>query len=170
MVNIQWSMFIGLLLAASSSWAQRSCGLWLNEVPLVADTVGGTIYATIEPGIGHSLKGTLRWDESMHRGVTLGDVPLENGKQGNLEVPDWSMNATNTITIENDENRQWTLRFSTLPFVVIDCPLKEMKSTYSMTKGTEGHYIKFPGYISVIDARCRTNLKDSDLQIGRAHV
>jgi hypothetical protein len=151
-----------VLLRGFSATAQRSCGLWLNEVPLVADTVGGTIYATIEPGVSHALRGTLRWDESMYQGVKLDDVPLANGKQGNLVVTDWSMNATYMFTVENDENRQWTLRFSTLPFVVIDCPLKEMKSTYSMTKGTEGHNKKFQGYISVIDARCRTKLKDSD--------
>ena len=68
------------------------------------------------------------------------------------------------LTIQNDESRQWTFVFSTLPFIVIDCPLKEMDRTYSMTKGTEGHNKKFPGYVSVIDARCRTKLKDSQVE------
>ena len=51
--------------------AQRSCGLWLNEVPLVADTVAGTIYATIDPGVNGTLKATLRWDNNLYNGIEL---------------------------------------------------------------------------------------------------
>lgn len=140
--------------------AQRNCGLWLNEVPLVADTAANSIYATIEPRVDKALKGTLRWDESQFTGVTLNDTPLENGKRGNLELADWTASATNTLTVGD---RQWTLIFSTLPFVVMDCPLDEMSANYSITKGDENHTKKYAGYMSVIDARCRTKLKDSDI-------
>lgn len=140
--------------------AQRNCGLWLNEVPLVADTAANSIYATIEPRVDKALKGTLRWDESQFTGVSLNDTPLENGKRGNLELADWTASATNTLTVGD---RQWTLIFSTLPFVVMDCPLDEMSANYSITKGDENHTKKYAGYMSVIDARCRTKLKDSDI-------
>ena len=153
-----------ILLSNLALTAQRNCGLWLNEVPLVADTAANTIYATIEPDVGHTFKGTLRWDENRYSSVKFNDTVLENGIKGNLMATNWMMNAVNELTIENDESRQWTLVFSTLPFVVIDCPLKEMDKTYSMTKGTEGHNKKFPGYVSVIDARCRTKLKDSQVE------
>ena len=153
-----------VLLSGITAKAQRNCGLWLNEVPLVADTTASTIYATIEPGVGPALKATFRWDERLYSSVKLNDTPLENGKQGNLDITDWSATASHSLTIENEESKQWKLVFTTLPLVVIDCPLKEMDKTYSMTKGTEGHTKKFPGYISVIDARCRTKLKDSDVE------
>ena len=153
-----------ILLSNLALTAQRNCGLWLNEVPLVADTAASTIYATIEPGVGSTFKGTLRWDENRFSSVKFNDTVLENGIQGNLVATSWMMNAVNELTIQNDESRQWTLVFSTLPFIVIDCPLKEMDRTYSMTKGTEGHNKKFPGYVSVIDARCRTKLKDSQVE------
>jgi len=153
-----------ILLSNLTLTAQRNCGLWLNEVPLVADTASNTIYATIEPGVSSTFKGTLRWDENRFSSVKFNDAALENGINGNLVVTNWMMNATNELTIENGESRQWTFVFSTLPFIVIDCPLKEMDRTYSMTKGTEGHNKKFPGYVSVIDARCRTKLKDSQVE------
>ena len=140
--------------------AQRNCGLWLNEVPLVADTAANSLYVTIEPGVGRALKGTLRWDGNKYGNVRLNDAVLENGKRGNLEVSDWTINTTNTLTVED---RQWTLIFSTLPFVVIDCPLDEMSANYSITKGDENHTKKYAGYMSVIDSRCRTKQKDSDV-------
>lgn len=140
--------------------AQRDCGLWLNEVPLVADTAANSLYATIEPIVSQSLKGTLRWDESRYQSVQLDDAVLENGKRGNLVVSDWTANVAKTLTVGD---KQWTLIFSTLPFVVIDCPLDEMSANYSITKGDENHTKKYPGYISVIDARCRTRQKDSDV-------
>ena len=59
--------------------AQRNCGLWLNEVPLVADTAANSIYATIEPRVDCSLKGTLRWDESQFTGVTFKQIIQNNG-------------------------------------------------------------------------------------------
>ncbi|MBR4644309.1 MAG: CotH kinase family protein [Bacteroidaceae bacterium] len=157
MFIVQPSMF-------SELKAQRNCGLWLNEVPLVADTTANSIYATIEPRVDCSLKGTLRWDESRFSGVTLNDTPLENGRRGNLELADWTANATNTLTITDGESKQWKLIFSTLPFIVIDCPLNEVRSNYSISKDNENHYRKFPGYMSVIDARCRTKLKDSQVE------
>ncbi len=158
-------LILGIILLSNLALtAQRNCGLWLNEVPLVADTAANTIYATIEPGVGGIFKGTLRWDENRFSSVKFNDTVLENGIQGNLVATSWMMNAVNELTIQNDESRKWTLVFSTLPFIVIDCPLKEMDRTYSMTKGTEGHNKKFPGYVSVIDARCRTKLKDSQVE------
>ena len=151
------------LYLSQSAYAQRSCGLWFNEVPLVADTAANTIYATIDPGISHTLKGTMRWDESLYGSVKLNGQALENGKQGNLVVAEWANNATNTLTIESGESRQWSLIFSTLPFVVIDCPLDEMSKNYSITKGDEDHTKKYAGNMSVIDARCRTKLKNSQV-------
>ncbi|MBQ9524649.1 MAG: CotH kinase family protein [Bacteroidaceae bacterium] len=156
--------FLFALMMFNELWAQRSCGLWLNEVPLVADTAANSIFATIEPRVDCSLKGTLRWDESLYSSVSLNDTPLENGKRGNLELADWTVNATNTLTITDGESKQWQLVVSTLPFVVIDCPLSEIKANYSITKDDENHYKKYPGYMSVIDARCRTKLKDSQLE------
>ena len=97
--------------------AQRDCGLWLNEVPLVADTAANSLYATIEPIVSQSLKGTLRWDESRYQSVQLDDAVLENGKRGNLVVSDWTANVAKTLTVGD---KQWTLIFSTLPFVVMD--------------------------------------------------
>lgn len=140
--------------------AQRNCGLWLNGVPLVADTAANSLYVTIEPGVGRALKGTLRWDENKCGDVRLNDAVLENGKRYNLAVTDWTASSTNTLTVGD---RQWTLIFSTLPFVVIDCPLDEMSANYSITKGDENHIKKYAGYMSVIDARCRTKQKDSDV-------
>ena len=158
--NVQCSMFNELK-------AQRSCGLWLNEVPLVADTAANSIFATIEPRVDCSLKGTLRWDESLYSSVSLNDTPLENGKRGNLELADWTANATNTLAITDGESKQWKLVVSTLPFVVLDCPLDEMSANYSITKGDENHTKKYAGYMSVIDARCRTKQKDLDM-VGMA--
>ena len=158
--NVQCSMFNELK-------AQRSCGLWLNEVPLVADTAANSIFATIEPRFDCSLKGTLRWDESLYSSVSLNDTPLENGKRGNLELADWTANATNTLAITDGESKQWKLVVSTLPFVVLDCPLDEMSANYSITKGDENHTKKYAGYMSVIDARCRTKQKDLDM-VGMA--
>ncbi|MBO7098477.1 MAG: CotH kinase family protein [Bacteroidaceae bacterium] len=158
--NVQCSVFNELK-------AQRSCGLWLNEVPLVADTAANSIFATIEPRFDCSLKGTLRWDESLYSSVSLNDTPLENGKRGNLELADWTANATNTLAITDGESKQWKLVVSTLPFVVLDCPLDEMSANYSITKGDENHTKKYAGYMSVIDARCRTKQKDLDM-VGMA--
>jgi hypothetical protein len=90
----------------------------------------------------------------------LDDAVLENGKRGNLVVSDWTANVAKTLTVGD---RQWTLIFSTLPFVVMDCPLDEMSANYSITKGDENHTKKYAGYMSVIDARCRTKYKDSDI-------
>ena len=144
--------------------AQRNCGLWFNDVPLVADTAANIIYVTVEPCVNNALKGTLRWDESLYGGIEYNGAPLENGNANNLYVTDWSMSAVNTINVLNAEDRQWTLIFSTLPFVLIDCPLDDMSANYSIMKGDENHVRKYPGYMSVIDARCRTKLKDSDME------
>ena len=151
------------LLAGFAAYAQHSFRFWLNEVPMVADTAAGRLYATIEPGLSHNLTATLRWD-SIYTAVSLNGTPLVNGTQGNFSIADWSA-KTDTITVVNDSvSSQWALVFSTLPFIVMDCPMTQMIRTYSMTKGTPGHTAKFPGYISVIDARCRTKLSNSDPQ------
>ena len=152
------------LLSSLAAVAQRNCGLWLNEVPLVADTAANSLYATIEPRAGGALKGTLRWDESRYQSVTLNDAALENGKKGNLEVADWTLNASHTLTVTDAESRSWHLVFSTLPFLLIDCPLDEMSANYSITKGDENHTKKYAGYLSVIDARCRTKEKNSNVE------
>ncbi len=156
--------YIALLSGLTMMAQQRSCGLWINEIPLVADTIDNTIYATIEPSTGPTFKGTLRWDENRFTSVQLNDVALENGKNGNVEVSSWMDNVSSKLVITDSESKQWTLRFSTLPFILLDCPMKEMDRTYSMTKGTEGHNKKFPGHVIVIDARCRTKLKDSQVE------
>ena len=144
--------------------AQRDCGLWLNEVPLVADTAANSLFVTIEPNVGSALKGTLRWDENRYQSIKLNDTTLKNGESGNLDIPDWTTNAAYTLTVTNDESKQWTLVFSNLPFIVIDCTLEEMSANYSISKDDENHTRKYPGYLSVIDARCRTKLKDSQIE------
>ena len=144
--------------------AQRDCGLWLNEVPLVADTAANILFVTIEPNVGSALKGTLRWDENRYQSIKLNDTTLKNGESGNLDIPDWTTNAAYTLTVTNDESRQWTLVFSNLPFIVIDCPLEEMSANYSISKDDENHTKKYPGYLSVIDARCRTKQKESQIE------
>ena len=144
--------------------AQRDCGLWLNEVPLVADTAANSLFVTIEPNVGSALRGTLRWDENRYQSIKLNDTTLENGKSGNLVIPDWTTNAAYTLTVTNDESKQWTLVFSNLPFIVIDCPLEEMSANYSISKDDENHTKKYPGYLSVIDARCRTKQKESQIE------
>lgn len=151
------------LLSSLAATAQRDCGLWLNEIPLVADTAANTIYATIEPRVSHELKGTFRWDEKRYYSIKMNDVVLVNGEKGNVDISDWTINGHNTLTIDYD-TKQWTLVFSTLPFIVIDCPLEEMSANYSITKGDENHTKKYPGYLSVIDARCRTKKKDSQIE------
>jgi hypothetical protein len=151
------------LLSGMAAKAQRDCGLWLNEVPLVADTAANTIYATIEPGLGKALKGTLRWDKNRYYSVKANEVALVNGEKGNLDIPDWTMNASNILTIDYD-TKKWALIFSPLPFVVIDCPLEEMSANYSISKGDENHTKKYQGYLSVIDARCRTKEKNTQVQ------
>ncbi len=152
------------IFSLAAGKAQRDCGLWLNEVPLVADTSANCLYATIEPGVGRALRGTLRWDESRYDGIQLNGIALENGRRDNVDISDWSAGASNTLVVSDSVSRQWTLVFSTLPFVVVDCPLDEMSKAYSISKDAEGHTKKFPGYISVIDARCRTKLKNSDVE------
>ena len=57
--------------------AQRDCGLWLNEVPLVADTAANSLFVTIEPNVGSALKGTLRWDENRYQSIKLNDTTLK---------------------------------------------------------------------------------------------
>ena len=152
------------LLSCLAVSAQRNCGLWLNEVPLVADTAAYSLYATIEPRVNKTLKGTLRWDERLYGSVQLNGVTLENGIRDNLELSDWTSAATNILSVTDSEARQWTLVLSTLPFLLIDCPLSEMTKNYSVMRGDENHNRKYPGYLSVIDARCRTKLKNS--QVG----
>ena len=144
--------------------AQRDCGLWLNEVPLVADTAANSLFVTIEPNVGSALKGTLRWDENRYQNIKLNNTTLKNGESGNLDIPDWTTNAAYTLTVTNDESRQWTLVFSNLPFIVIDCPLEEMSANYSISKDDENHTKKYPGYLSVIDARCRNKQKESQIE------
>ena len=152
------------LLSSFAVSAQRSCGLWLNEVPLVADTAANSIYVTIEPCTGQVVKGTLRWDEERYAGVQVDGVCIENGTRGNFAVSDWTNNTSHTLTFTGDENHPWKLFFSTLPFLVIDCPLEEMEAHYSVIKGDENHTRKYAGHISVIDARCRTKLKNSQVE------
>lgn len=152
------------LLTGMAAKAQRDCGLWLNEVPLVADTAANNLFATIEPRMNKTFKGTLRWDESRYSGVSLNGTALENGLQGNVDLTDWTADATNTLTITDSESRQWKLVCSTLPFVVVDCPLQTITDNYSISKDDENHYIKYPGYISIIDARCRTKRNNSDVE------
>ena len=162
--SVSLTLSFTLTFFSLCAFAQRDCGLWLNEVPLVADTAANSLYATIEPRVGRALKGTLRWDENRFSSVQLNDAVLENGKRGNLDLADWSVNTTNTLTVTDSESKQWKLVFSTLPFLVIDCPLEELSANYSIMKDDENHYRKYPGYMSVIDARCRTKLKDSQVE------
>ena len=65
---------IGLFLMSLSATAQRDCGLWLNEVPLVADTAAGKLYITLEQGISHDLSATLRWDTARYTGAQINGI------------------------------------------------------------------------------------------------
>ena len=81
-VSLTLSFTLTFTFFSLCAFAQRDCGLWLNEVPLVADTAANSLYATIEPRVGRALKGTLRWDENRFSSVQLNDAVLENGKRG----------------------------------------------------------------------------------------
>ena len=102
------------LLSSFAVSAQRSCGLWLNEVPLVADTAANSIYVTIEPCTGQVVKGTLRWDEERYAGVQVDGVCIENGTRGNFAVSDWTNKTSHTLTFTGDENHPWKLFFSSI--------------------------------------------------------
>lgn len=159
-----FSILIILVSVSLSAGAQRYCGLWINEVPLVADSAEGKLYATLEQGISHTLNATLRWDTTLYSGVQKNGMPLLNAERGNFHVGDWTCDSiTLTLTDQDSVSRSWRLIFSNLPFIVLDCPIDSMMKTYSITKGTEEHTKKFGGHITVIDARCRTKLSDSEV-------
>lgn len=156
-------LFICYFISVSFVFAQRNSNLWLNEVPLVVDSASQKIYITLEPTALRTVTGTLRWNEEVFSHVKLNTVELENAQRNNFHISDWSSDTPNTLTLVDNQSKDWTLVFSTLPFVLIDCPLSEMSKNYSTVKGDENHTKKYPGYINVIDARCRTKVKDSEL-------
>ena len=132
---------------------KRSCGLWLNEVPLVADSTAGRMYATLEPEADYALKGTMRWDGEVYQSVVLNGNELSAG-QGNFSVNDWSDRTVNTLTLTDRDGsqREWKMVFTTLPLVLIESDQKEL---YELWKRYD-HDIKYPSSITVIDARFRT--------------
>lgn len=147
-------VLIAVLSICSVGIAQkRYCGLWLNEVPLVADSTAGKLYATLEPEADYALKGTMRWDEELYRSVVLNGIELIAG-HGNFAVNDWSDRTVNTLTLTDNDGslHEWKMVFTTLPLVLIESDQKEL---YELWKRYD-HDIKYPSSITVIDARFRT--------------
>lgn len=147
-------VLIAVLSICSVGIAQkRYCGLWLNEVPLVADSTAGKLYATLEPEADYALKGTMRWDEELYRSVVLNGIELIAG-HGNFAVNDWSDRTVNTLTLTDNDGslHEWKMVFTTLPLVLIE---SDQKKLYELWKRYD-HDIKYPSSITVIDARFRT--------------
>lgn len=140
-----------LLSAPLSTLARPQAHLWLNEVPLVADSTAGKIYVSLEPEACDALQATLRWDDTEIKGVKLNTTDLTN-KEGNFTLDNWTA-GENTLTVTtNKETRTWTVVFTTLPLVVIDITQAELWSLRQETDEDTKH----PSYITFIDPRFRT--------------
>lgn len=149
MKNIITSFF--LICSSLFTFAgERNSHLWLNNVPVVADSSAKKLYITLDPEASGSLTGTLRWDSDVHSSVALNGTALASDSS-NFNVADWSANAENTLTVDKNE---WKLVFSTLPFVLIEANQEDL---YTVWK--EDHDKKSPSTIAVIDARARTKDK-----------
>lgn len=144
---------ISLLLCFSllGFGSERSCHLWLNEVPLMADSTDSKLYITLEPQTGASILGTLRWDDTIYNKVLLDDVALTAGT-GNFRIPDWSGPTPHTLSLYQGEAlRQWQLVFTTLPLILIEANQSKLYDQWKL----DDEY-KSPATMQVIDARGRT--------------
>lgn len=140
-----------LLCASLGIEARPQARLWLNEVPLVADSTAGKLYVSLEPEACDALQATLRWDDTEIKGVRLNSTDL-TGKEGNFTLDNWTT-GQHTLTVTTDkETRTWTVVFTTLPLVVIDITQSEL---WSLRQETDNN-TKHPSYITFIDPRFRT--------------
>lgn len=145
------SFIYALCIVACSFAQERSCHLWLNEVPLVADTVAGKIYATLEPNAAFSLRGTLRWDSETYDSVAVNGKVIDNAF-GNFAVNDWSASTDNKLSLySKGEAKEWKMVFTTLPIVLLEANQSKL---YEVWKADND--LKSPATITVIDARART--------------
>ena len=149
------------LLAIATAGAQgRSCHLWFNDVPLVADTTAHKMYVTLEPKAPDHLTGSLRWSEEVYQKVELDGTELPAAAR-NFSVDDWSAASPHTLALTSANGREeWQMVFSTLPFVLIEA---DQGKLFNFRK-QHGSNAKTTSYFQVIDARCRTRLKDGDAQ------
>lgn len=145
-------LLIGSSLLTFAS--ERNSHLWLNNVPVVADSSAMKMYITLDPESSSALTGTFRWDSDVYSSVALNGTALASDSS-NFNVADWSAQATNTLTLDEKE---WTLVFSTLPFVLIEANQADL---YNVWK--EDNDKKSPSTIAVIDARARTKDKKEQL-------
>ena len=146
-----FSLIIISCVSLLSLAAERNCNLWLNGVPLVADTTELKLYVTLEPHADTSLQATLQWNDSLYNKVLLDGTELDTGNQ-NFSLPDWSARDTHTLTIcQGDETRRWQLVFTTLPIILIEANQARL---YDIWKQDED--LKSPATMTVIDARART--------------
>lgn len=142
------------LCSSLFAFGERNSHLWLNNVPVVADSSAMKMYITLDPEVSSSLTGTLRWDSNVYSSVALNGTALASDSS-NFNVADWSANTENTLTLDEKE---WKLVFSTLPFVLIEANQSEL---YEVWK--EDNDKKSPSTIAVIDARARTKDKGEQL-------
>lgn len=135
----------------SHATTERTCHIWLNEVPLVADTLDSKLYITLEPQANTSLTGTLRWDTSIYNKVELNGHELQE-TQNNFMVEGWEESNCHKLTItKGEEVKEWTLAFTTLPIILLEANQAEL---YDVWK--QNDELKSPATMSVIDARART--------------
>ena len=145
-------LFLALAAVGMCAMAQeRSCGLWLNEVPVVADTSEIKMYVTLEPEADRALKGTLKWDETRFQKVALNGAEVQKG-MGNFALTDWSDATTNTLMVTDAEGKEtiWTLAFTTLPIILLEANQSDL---YEIWK--KDNDVKTRSFITVIDARFR---------------
>lgn len=143
-------LFCLILNVKTASAQQRDFNLWLNDVPLVADSSANKLYVTIEPEAAYMLKGKLKWNSEVLDKVIFKGVELVQASN-NFSV-DWSLN-TNTITITDKKGEEitWKMVFTTLPIVMLESDQDEL---YEIWKADNEQ--KSKSYGTFIDARHRT--------------
>lgn len=147
-------MFFSILSFLCVHAGVPNTGLYLNNVPLVADSTAGKIYITLEPETADLLRGTLTWDKELIKSVSLNNENISD-KTGNFIVNNW-FSSENTLTVNTSkETRTWDVVFTTLPLVLIDITQEEL---YRLRKET-GKEKKHPTFVTFIDARFRTGGK-----------
>lgn len=139
-------LLIALLLPLT---LQAATHLRLNGVPLVADSVAGKIYASLEPQTADNLQATMQWDGEV-QGVQLDGLALTDAAQ-NFTVEAWPTSAHTLTVATAKETRSWEMVFTTLPLIVIDA---NQTTLYNYWK--QDSDAKHPSHITVIDPRYRT--------------
>ncbi len=140
------SLFM-FLFSVQTIDAQRNSGLWLNEVPLVADSSTHKLYVPIEPAQAYALKGCLRWENKGTK-VSLNGTALTSNIAGNFQINDWRKESQNILKVNDLE---WKLIFTTLPVLLLEADQKDLYEVYKKDEKQ-----KSPAFIQVIDPRART--------------